>query len=150
MHTNTSVENFIKQAIGKACWKSRRSFGSMIMLDFGKKIKYITPKNTEKHKGEWVLIVEMSRWQLKSNSIVITSSEHDLENIDNKISDLERATLTNIEISLDKTSFKFSGGYELIVETYNGENDGWTFHSPDDYVLVCRNSNFTVMPNTNM
>ena len=128
--------NKIKPKIlNKKCFKVLRSYGSIIILDFGKKISYQSPKNQINYIGEFSLIVNTSDWILakENNFLCDGNSQKDL--IDKNITIIKNKKLIDINNSSIQTSFVFDDNIILQIPLDN-QSEEYDLYTNDGHVLV--------------
>lgn len=130
LHDYLSSINTVK------CWSVYRSYGSILVLDFGRKVKYVSTRTKEqKYRGEYSLVIQTANWQLKSSEEVIVHGESTLEEIDEKIELVSDKILVGIENTDEKTTFTFQDKINLVVNKDN-ELDEWDLYLPNNEVIT--------------
>lgn len=142
------ILDFIKPLFGQICWDIGRSYGSMILLDFGDKVGYNSPKHGLTYKGSWVLMVEQASWKLFKQNELLVDSNSSLDDIDNKLTCIQNNIVDKIIIDVESAStkhalFYFNQNYRLEVLSCDGD-DCWSLFSPFGKTLSCNSGNLSI------
>jgi len=129
------INKITKDLINNKCWRIGRSYGSMLVLDFGNKISYTSPRTGINYKGEWILIVKTANWILKQNNIQISTGESEKEFIDKNITLIEDKSLLDIIDSTSGTNFIFQDNIVLEIPK-DSDMEEYDLYRPDKYVLT--------------
>ncbi len=121
-----TIQEITQPFLNKKCWHIGRSYGSMLILDFGKKVEDISP--------EWGLTIETANWFLKNNDEEVVNGESDKKDIDSNIQILKDRSIEKIEIINNQTIFFFDEKISLEVNQ-DIEREQWMLFTPDKMVL---------------
>lgn len=136
---NQEIINIIKPMLGLKCEHAGRSFGTMLLIDFGKYTPYVSKISSKQMDDwEWGLNVQDARWYLEQDGTEIISNAFSEEEISEKIKVIEGKVLEDIEISddLDSSMFIFSDGVVLAVFPKPNKSEQWTLKTPGEKYLT--------------
>lgn len=129
------------QMVGQVCWMAKFSYGDELMLHLGERIPFTHPLMAGKEEGSWILGTRGTFWKLESPGRNVTTSEADLEILEQSIKRIEGSTLASLEINYPTLALvlKFSNGYQLEILPSSGDDEYelpyWELFTPQHRVL---------------
>lgn len=134
------MEKHILPLYGLKCEHAARTFGTLLMFDFGKKSYYTSGRTGKKMATwEWTIMVGDCDWELLENGEVISSSKQTGEDIDGWIKMVEGRVIQEIKVARDfrRTEFFFEGIRLVTDHNPRNSNQDWSMRLRDGrYLLV--------------
>jgi hypothetical protein len=114
-----------RRIVGKRLSRPRRSFSSMLLMDFGRLIRKPHPKRRDYFVGEWHLLVEWSDWAMTVPGRGRITSESEEESIDKMLPALARQTVTRLDFNRNgRLALQLQNGASFICSGKGGPANG--------------------------
>jgi hypothetical protein len=135
------IKAIAQPLIGELCWKAGFSYGDELVLDFGERIPYKTPRGIQEN-GSWSLGTRGTNWELKLAGKIVLTSDAEPEVMREQSKQIEGHHLRAIDIGyprLDLTlTFENNLQLQILPEPDDDEFDEiayWELFTPDDHLL---------------
>jgi hypothetical protein len=148
MIKGTDLANeLLQKIIGMTPTRAKLGHGSFITIDFGRDItEQVKTRSGMKTRsyGEWRLWIYMCAWRIDMNKSPLIGSNDPREKIEKHVIELEKRTLTGIQILNDAFDAKFQFGTEIdlyLFSTNTDQYEQWMLYMPNEMVFTAGPSN---------